>query len=43
MIEPEHPTLPIARQCGLLGLARASYYHRPEPETDRRPAADAGD
>jgi putative transposase len=34
MIEPEHPALPIARQCGLLGLARASYYHRPEPETD---------
>jgi putative transposase len=35
MIEPEHPALPIARQCELLGLARASYYHRPEPETDQ--------
>jgi putative transposase len=34
MIEPEHPKLPIVRQCELLGLARASYYHRPEPETD---------
>lgn len=34
MIEPGHPKLSIARQCGLLGLARASYYHRPEPETD---------
>jgi putative transposase len=33
MIEPEHPTLPITRQCELLGLARASYYHQPEPET----------
>jgi putative transposase len=35
MIEPEHPRLPIVRQCELLGLARASYYHEPEPETDR--------
>lgn len=35
MIEPEHPGLPIIRQCELLGLARASYYHQPEPETDR--------
>lgn len=35
MIEPEHPALPIARQCELLGLARASYYHRPKPETDQ--------
>ena len=34
MIEPDHPKLPIVRQCELLGLARASYYHRPEPETD---------
>ena len=34
MIEPEHPGLPIVRQCELLGLARASYYHQPEPETD---------
>ena len=34
MIEPEHPALPITRQCALLGLARASYYHQPEPESD---------
>jgi putative transposase len=34
MIEPKHPSLPITRQCELLGLARASYYHRPEPEED---------
>jgi putative transposase len=32
MIEPKHPKLPIVRQCELLGLARASYYHQPEPE-----------
>ena len=35
MIEPGHPGLPIVVQCELLGLARASYYHRPEPETDK--------
>ena len=32
MIEPEHPGLPIVRQCELLGLARASTsasYTRP--------------
>jgi putative transposase len=34
MIEPQHPELPITRQCELLGLARASYYHQPEPESD---------
>jgi putative transposase len=35
MIEPEHPQLPITGQCELLGLARASYYHQPEPESDQ--------
>ena len=34
MIEPKHPTLPVVRQCELLGVARASYYHQPEPESD---------
>lgn len=34
MIEPEHPKLSIVRQCELLGVARASYYHEPEPESD---------
>ena len=34
MIEPEHPQLPIVRPCELLGVARASYYHQPEPESD---------
>ena len=33
MIEPTHPQLPIVRQCELLGLARASYYHQPAPES----------
>jgi putative transposase len=35
MIEPKHPKLPIVRQCELLGLPRASYYHQPEPESDK--------
>ncbi len=34
MIEPQHSALPITRQCELLRLARASYYHQPEPESD---------
>ena len=34
MIEPKHPKLSVVRQCELLGLARASYYHQPEPEPD---------
>lgn len=34
MIEPKHPQLTVVRQCDLLGLARASYYHQPEPESD---------
>jgi len=34
MIEPAHPALSVTRQCALLGLPRASYYHRPRPESD---------
>jgi putative transposase len=29
VIEPDHPVLSVARQCELVGLARASYYYRP--------------
>ena len=32
MIEPDHRALPVTRQCELLGLPRASYYHRPQPK-----------
>ncbi|MCB2263351.1 MAG: IS3 family transposase [Candidatus Thiosymbion ectosymbiont of Robbea hypermnestra] len=28
-IDPNHPDLSIARQCELIGLSRASYYHMP--------------
>lgn len=34
MIEPAHPTLSVTRQCALLGLPRASYYHQRRPEPD---------
>jgi putative transposase len=32
LIEPDHPTLSIRRQCALLGLSRASYYYAAVPE-----------
>lgn len=31
MIEPEHPTISIARQCELIQLSRASYYRAKDP------------
>ncbi len=33
MIEPQHPTISIRRQCQLLGLSRASFYREPAQET----------
>ena len=33
-MEPEHPNVPIVRQCKLLDLARASFYYEPEGETE---------
>ena len=35
MIEPDHPKLPVSRQCELLGLPRSSFYYQPEPQCDR--------
>jgi len=29
MIEPNHEVLSVKRQCGLLGLARSTYYYKP--------------
>ena len=29
MVEREHPSLSIARQCAVLGVARSSLYYRP--------------
>ncbi len=33
MIETNHPSIPVVRQCELLGLPRSTYYHQPKPET----------
>ena len=35
MIEPDHPSLSVRRQCDLLGLPRSSYYYQPTPESDQ--------
>jgi len=34
LIDPEHPTISLARQCELVGLARSSYYYQPVPESE---------
>lgn len=34
LIEVDHPSLSIQRQCELLGLARSSYYYRPQGVSD---------
>ena len=34
LIEAEHPTLSLARQCELVGLARSSYYYQPMAESE---------
>ena len=34
MIEVEHPTLSVVKQCGLLGLNRSSLYYVPVAEPD---------
>lgn len=34
LIKPEHPTISLARQCELIGLARSSYYYQPVPENE---------
>src|SRR3954447_4059170 len=33
LIEPEHPTLNVTRQCELLGPARSSWYYQPVGES----------
>lgn len=32
MIEPDHPRLPITRQCALVGISRSAYYGSPRAE-----------
>jgi putative transposase len=31
MIEPEHPSLSVRRQCALVGLSPSSYYYHGQP------------
>jgi putative transposase len=33
MIEPEHPTLSVVRQCELVSISRSSFYYQPVGET----------
>jgi putative transposase len=33
LIEPDHPTLSIVRQCALVSISRSGFYHRPVGET----------
>ena len=33
MIEPEHPSLSVARQCELVSISRSSFYYQPVGET----------
>jgi putative transposase len=35
LVEPENSSIPISRQCELLGLARSSFYYEPQPETEQ--------
>jgi putative transposase len=34
-IDPTEQSIPISRQCELLGLARSSFYYEPKPETEQ--------
>jgi len=34
LIERDHPRIPLARQCELLGLARSSLYYQPRGESE---------
>lgn len=33
MIEPQHPTLSLSRQCEVVGLARSTFYYQPAQES----------
>lgn len=34
LVDPSHGTLPVIRQCELIGLARSSYYYEPTGESE---------
>lgn len=33
MIDPRHPSLPVKRQCTLIGISRSSWYGQASSET----------
>ena len=33
MIEPDHPSLSVVRQCELVSISRSGFYHRSQGET----------
>jgi putative transposase len=35
LVQPEHLSISISRQCELLGLARSSFYYEIQPETEQ--------
>lgn len=35
LVEPANPSIPVSRQCELLGLARSSFYYELQPETEQ--------
>ena len=35
MVEPSQEMIPLARQCELLGLARSTYYYRPQGVSEK--------
>jgi len=34
LVEPNHPTLSVTRQCQLIGLSRSAYYYEPARESE---------
>ena len=34
MVDREHPSLSLVRQCALLGVSRSSLYYRPRPASE---------
>ena len=36
MVEREHDTIPVIRQCRLLGLSRSGLYYRPHGDPQRQ-------
>ena len=41
MVDPDHAALSITRQCGLLSIARSSFYYEGKGESPTESAADA--